>query len=88
MLLLWLTWLAKLSHKAWLLSALGLPDPATAPGRYKWDHVTPADPDHMPPTRRLLHVLAQRTEQRAALDEARRRADEATAKLSAMGRAA
>jgi hypothetical protein len=42
----------------------------------------------MPPTRRLLHVLAQRTEQRAALDEARRRADEATAKLSAMGRAA
>jgi Replication initiator protein, pSAM2 len=75
-------------RKAWLLDTLGLPDPATAPGRYKWDHVTPADADHMPPTRRLLHILAQRTQQQAALEEARRRADEITGSLSATGRAA
>ena len=54
------------------------------PGRYKWEHVTPADPDHMPPTRRLLHVLADRAQQQTALDEARRRADEAAAGLSAV----
>ena len=75
-------------RKAWLLDTLGLPDPATQPGRYKWDYVTPADADHMPPTRRLLHVLAQRTQQQAALDEARRRTDEATGDLSAVGEAA
>jgi hypothetical protein len=75
-------------RKAWLLDTLGLPDPATAPGRYKWDHVTPADPDHMPPTRRLLHVLADRTSQQAALDQARRRAAEATGDPPATGRAA
>ncbi|HEV8221189.1 MAG TPA: replication initiator, partial [Streptosporangiaceae bacterium] len=75
-------------RRAWLLDTLGLPDPATSPGRYKWEHVSPADADHMPPTRRLLHVLAQRTEQRAALDEARRRTGEATRDLSAAGRAA
>jgi hypothetical protein len=75
-------------RKAWLLETLGLPDPATQPGRYRWDHVTPADPDHMPPTRRLLHVLAQRTEQQAALEEARRRTDDATVSLSAVKEAA
>jgi hypothetical protein len=75
-------------RKAWLLETLGLPDPATEPGRYKWDHVSPADADHMPPTRRLLHVLAQRTEQQAALDEVRRRTGEATRNLSAVGEAA
>jgi hypothetical protein len=42
----------------------------------------------MPPTRRLLHVLAQRTQQQAALEEARRRTDEATRDLSAVGAAA
>jgi hypothetical protein len=75
-------------RRAWLLDTLGLPDPATTPGRYKWDYVTPADADHMPPTRRLLHVLAQRTEQRAALEEARRKAAEATGGPPATGRAA
>jgi hypothetical protein len=75
-------------RRAWLLDTLGLPDPATQPGRYKWDHVSPADADHMPPTRRLLHVLAQRTQQQAALEEARRRTDEATRDLSAVGAAA
>jgi hypothetical protein len=74
-------------RRAWLLDTLGLPDPATQPGRYKWDYVSPADADHMPPTRRLLHVLAQRTQQQAALDEARRRT-EATGSVSAVEEAA
>jgi hypothetical protein len=74
-------------RKTWLLDTLGIPDPATAPGRYRWEHVTPADPDHMPPTRRLLHVLADRTQQQTALDQARRRA-EATGGLSAVGEVA
>ena len=72
-------------RKAWLLDTLGLPDPATSPGRYRWEYVTPADADHMPPTRRLLHVLADRTQQQTALDEARRRTAEATGDLSATG---
>jgi hypothetical protein len=75
-------------RKAWLLDTLGLPDPATSPGRYRWEYVTPADPDHMPPTRRLLHVLADRTSQQAALDQARRKAAEATGDPPATGRAA
>jgi hypothetical protein len=75
-------------RKAWLLETLGLPDPATQPGRYRWQYVTPADPDHMPPTRRLLHVLAERTEQQAALEQARRTAMEVSDGLSAIGRAA
>ena len=27
--------------------------------RYTWERVTPADPDHMPPTQRLMHVLGR-----------------------------
>jgi hypothetical protein len=42
----------------------------------------------MPPTRRLLHVLAQRTEQQTALEEARRRTGDAIGRLSAVGEAA
>jgi hypothetical protein len=50
--------------------------PATDPNRYRWEKVTAADPDAMTPTRRLLHVLDDRTRWRIALVEARRRADE------------
>jgi hypothetical protein len=75
-------------RKAWLLDTLGLPDPATSPGRYRWEYVTPADPDHMPPTRRLLHVLADCTQQQTAIDQARRKAAEATGHPPATGRAA
>ena len=55
-------------RKAWLMAMLGL-DPATEPdpGTYRWERVTPADPDHMPPTQRLMHVLADRTEWNVAL---------------------
>jgi hypothetical protein len=65
---------------------LGLPDPDDT-GRYRWEKVTPADTDFMSHGRRMLHVLADRARWRAALSEARRRAQEAD-KLSATGRAA
>ena len=60
-------------RKAWLMDTLGLS--ATDPHRYTWTLVTPADHDHMPAARRLLHVLADRLEWRRALDRARARAD-------------
>ena len=74
-------------RKAWLLSMLGLPDPEDD-HRYRWEAVTPADLDHMTHGRRLLHVLADRARGHAALAEARRKAAEATAELSATRRAA
>ena len=70
-------------RKAWLLSMLGLPD-SDDTGRYRWETVSPADQDFMTHGRRMLHVLADRTRWRAALAEARSRAEE----LSATGRAA
>ena len=59
-------------RKAWLIETLGLeaPDPA----RYTWHVVTPSDPDYLPPDKRLLHVVADRTRLKARTDEARRRA--------------
>ena len=73
-------------RKAWIIETLGLqpPDPA----RYTWHVVTPDDHDHLPLDRRLLHVIADRTRWRSTLDEARRRAGEATAEVSATGTAA
>jgi hypothetical protein len=62
-------------RKAWLTGMLGLP--ATDPGRYSWEPVRPGDPDHMPTGQRLLHVVADRIEWQAALEQARRRAAEA-----------
>jgi hypothetical protein len=73
-------------RKAWLLAMLGLP--AVEDHRYRWERVTPADPDHMPPARRLLHILTDRARWQAALAEARRRAQEASGDLSATRRAA
>jgi hypothetical protein len=73
-------------RKAWLLATLNLP--ADDPGQYIWERVTPADDDHMPPGRRLLHVLTDRARWQAALTEARRRAQEAPEDLPATGRAA
>jgi hypothetical protein len=72
-------------RKAWLTAMLDLP--ATDPAHYRWERVTPADPDAMSPTRRLLHVLADRTRWRNALAEARRRAEN-SGDLSAMEEAA
>jgi hypothetical protein len=70
--------------KARLLATLGMDQPD--PSRYTWHVVTPSDPDHLPYDRRLLYVVAERTRLKA-LDEARRRSQEA-AEVSATGRAA
>src|SRR6202167_879810 len=59
-------------RKNWLTETLGLS--ATDPTRYAWEPVKPSDQDHMPTPQRLLHVVADRIRWRAALDEARRRA--------------
>jgi len=59
-------------RRQWLLETLGILD--TDPARYTWEPVTPGDPDHMPPARRLLHVVADRQKWHAALTEARARA--------------
>jgi hypothetical protein len=69
-------------RKAWLTALLDLP--ATDPASYRWEQVQPTDEDYMPPSRRLLHVVADRLQWERALAEARRRArdalaDEATA---------
>jgi hypothetical protein len=61
-------------RKAWLIAMLELP--ATEPQEFTWERVTPADPDHMPPTQRLLHVLRDRSTWHANLADARRRADD------------
>jgi hypothetical protein len=73
-------------RKAWLTETLGLeaPDPA----RYTWHVVTPDDPDYMPPDKRLLHIVTDRARYRAALTEAKRKAQERDGDLSATGRAA
>jgi hypothetical protein len=74
-------------RKAWLVETLGLE--VLDPARYTWAQVTPADPDYLPPERRLLHVVADRARWKAALDEARRRARDQDGHLSATdGRAA
>ena len=59
-------------RKAWLMAMLDLP--AVEDTTYKWERVTPADPDHMPPVQRLLHVLKDRANWKAAADEAGSRA--------------
>ena len=74
-------------RRAWLMDTLGIP--ATDPGRYSWEPVSPGDPDHMPPAQRMLHVVADRIRWQEALAEARRRAGpNGPPDLSATGRAA
>jgi hypothetical protein len=74
-------------RKAQLLETLGMDDEPD-PGRYTWHVVTPSDPDHLPYERRLLRIVAERARWRAALAEAKRRAEEPDGNLSAEGRAA
>ena len=73
-------------RRDWLLSALGIS--ATDPARYVWEPVAPTDPDHMEHARRLLHAVADRARWRAALNEARRRAESAQGDRTAGRRAA
>lgn len=74
------------ARKAWLVAMLDLP--ATDPNRYRWERVTPSDRDAMTPTRKLLHVLDERTRWRAALAQARDKADRDVAEHPTRGRAA
>src|SRR5437764_15161090 len=72
--------------KARLLATLGMDEPD--PARYTWHVVTPDDHDYLSADKRLLRVVAERARWQAALTEARRKAEEATAELSATRRAA
>ena len=74
-------------RKAWLMAMLDLPAEQDD-GPYKWQRVTPSDPDHMPPVQRLMHVLADRSAWQAALVTARRKADDLEPDASETGRAA
>jgi len=67
---------------------LDLPVDDSDPGQYSWERVEPADPDYLPATQRLLHVLADRSRWRAALIQARSNAERDHAGSSVCGRVA
>ena len=74
-------------RKNWLLATLG--KTATDPARYAWEPVAPGDPDYVEHARRLLHVVADRQQWHAALNEAGRKAvGHKEPELSATGEAA
>jgi hypothetical protein len=75
----------RVDRQRWLLDTLGVS--ATDPARYRWELVTPGDPDHLDHERRMLHVAADRVRWQAELIEARRRA-ESKGRTSSDGRAA
>jgi hypothetical protein len=75
------------SRKAWLMAMLDLPADEDE-SAYRWQRVTPADPDHMPLAQRLMHVLADRSAWQAALVAARHKADDLAADPSATGKTA
>jgi hypothetical protein len=60
-------------RQQWLLETLGVS--TTDPARYRWELVSPGDPDYMDHARRLLHAVADRARWLAALKEARQRAN-------------
>jgi Replication initiator protein, pSAM2 len=74
-------------RQQWLMDTLGL-SATVGTGRYRWETVTPSDPDYLPPPERLTRVIAERMQWKQALDEARRRAQESGADPPATGRAA
>jgi hypothetical protein len=61
-------------RKAWLMDTLGLSATGDS-GPCRWEKVTPADPDYLPPPERMERVVAERMRWKRALDEARRRAE-------------
>jgi hypothetical protein len=73
-------------RKAWLMTVLEIP--ATETGHVKWERVTPSDPDYLPITHRLMHVLAERVRWKASITEARRLARDLGPGAPATGRAA
>ena len=65
------------------------PPSADDSSAYQWERITPDQPDHMPLTQRLMHVLADRTAWNAALARARLRREQDPAVLPpSEGRAA
>jgi hypothetical protein len=72
-------------RKAWLMAMLDLPAADNA-GDFRWERVTPGEPDYLPAIHRLLHVLADRSRWREALTEAKRRADDKIGASSAARR--
>jgi hypothetical protein len=75
-------------RKAWLMAMLDL-DQLDDTATYKWERVAPSDPDHMPTTQRLMHVLADRAAWNTALALAHRKAEVSPVDHSATdGRAA
>ncbi|HEV8274786.1 MAG TPA: replication initiator [Streptosporangiaceae bacterium] len=58
-------------RKAWLMDTLGLSATGDS-GHNRWEKVTPADSDYLPPPDRLARVVAERMRWKHALDEARR----------------
>jgi hypothetical protein len=74
-------------RKAWLMDTLGLSATGDS-GHYRWDKVTPADPDYLPPPERMERVVAERMRWKRALDEARQRAQLHDSELPVTGRAA
>ena len=69
------------------MAMLDLPADETD-GSYRWQRVTPADPDHMPLVQRLMHVLADRAAWQAALTAARHQSGGANEFPAVDGRAA
>ena len=74
-------------RKAWLMDTLGLSATGDT-SRYRWEKVTPDDPDYLPVPDRLARVVAERMRWKQALDEARRRARDAADEISATGEVA
>jgi hypothetical protein len=60
-------------RQQWLLETLGVS--ATDPARYRWELVSPGDPDYMDYARRLLYAVADRARWLAALKDARQKAN-------------
>jgi hypothetical protein len=67
---------------------LDLPADDSNGEEYRWERVDPADPDYLPATHRLLHVLADRSRWRTALVQARSNAERDHAGSSVSGRVA
>jgi len=72
-------------RKAWLMAMLDLPA-SESDGDYRWERVTPGELDYLSATRRLLHVLADRSRWREALSTAKRRAEDSDESPSASWR--
>ncbi|WUU94007.1 replication initiation protein [Spirillospora sp. NBC_01491] len=65
----------KADRKAWVLARLAeagiaVTNPADPQAVHVWERAGPGDPDVKPPDRRLLHMINERAQRRAQLDQA------------------